>query len=331
MFHKRKLEYKKKNDNETDKLLNLFIENGKNSNDNIELSVNISKINNPNQENEEVSIKNEIKLNPLIKTVYKNPIFTNKEITIDNLEKNNNDNNLHLNESNKKDSNIINKNSIRYNKIPICKFLNSSASNLSNKIIERINTMSYNSEKNSSLDLIENNKDNSNKNENEIQNDKKLGPIKLTNNIRGVNQIDYAMGICTDFKRTGYCGYGDNCIFLHDRSEIKSSWEIDREIKKAKLKELEMLKKGININTTELFTDKNKLKEEITCPICKKELKSPVSTICNHLYCEECINDYYKNKSKACLICNKHLKGVFNSSKLADLKLSQYKEKYIEA
>ena len=37
--------------------------------------------------------------------------------------------------------------------------------------------------------------------------------IKLT--IR----VDYKSGICKDFRDTGFYGFEDNCLFLHDRSD----------------------------------------------------------------------------------------------------------------
>lgn len=35
--------------------------------------------------------------------------------------------------------------------------------------------------------------------------------------------------ICKDYKETGFCGYGDNCKFLHDRGDYKSGWQLERE------------------------------------------------------------------------------------------------------
>ena len=40
--------------------------------------------------------------------------------------------------------------------------------------------------------------------------------------------FDYKPDICKDYKETGYCGYGDSCKFIHDRSDYKSGWELDR-------------------------------------------------------------------------------------------------------
>ena len=41
--------------------------------------------------------------------------------------------------------------------------------------------------------------------------------------------MDYKPDICKDFRDTGYCGYGDACKFLHDRSDYKSGWQLERD------------------------------------------------------------------------------------------------------
>jgi len=40
---------------------------------------------------------------------------------------------------------------------------------------------------------------------------------------------DYAPDICKDYKLTGYCGFSDNSNFLHDRSDYKAGWQIERD------------------------------------------------------------------------------------------------------
>ena len=45
--------------------------------------------------------------------------------------------------------------------------------------------------------------------------------------IKSSIRIDYKSGICKDFRDTGYCGFGDGCQFLHDRSDLYSGWEIE--------------------------------------------------------------------------------------------------------
>lgn len=174
------------------------------------------------------------------------------------------------------------------------------------------------------------------KSEQDLNNSKytgSLGPMRVNTNIKSISQIDYAMGICKDFKNAGVCGFGDDCIFLHERGEIKSSWEIDKELKKKEMRKLELIKKGINpssydTNTKNDFslTKLNQLEKETNCGICGKECINPVITLCEHVFCESCALQYYNNKSKLCYVCSKHLKGVFNNASSIQVKINIKKE-----
>ena len=42
---------------------------------------------------------------------------------------------------------------------------------------------------------------------------------RTTANIRTNTVVDFQQAVCKDFKETGYCGFGDTCIYLHDRSQ----------------------------------------------------------------------------------------------------------------
>ncbi|BAM39309.1 complexed with cef1p [Theileria orientalis strain Shintoku] len=56
------------------------------------------------------------------------------------------------------------------------------------------------------------------------------GPVRASaTNVRTTLRIDYQPDICKDYKETGYCGFGDTCKFLHDRSDYKSGWQLEKE------------------------------------------------------------------------------------------------------
>ncbi|XP_063908252.1 E3 ubiquitin-protein ligase RNF113A-like [Zophobas morio] len=55
------------------------------------------------------------------------------------------------------------------------------------------------------------------------------GPIRAPANLRATVRWDYQPDICKDYKETGFCGFGDSCIFLHDRSDYKHGWQLERE------------------------------------------------------------------------------------------------------
>ena len=65
------------------------------------------------------------------------------------------------------------------------------------------------------------------------------GPSRSNNsNVRLTMYIDYKPEICKDYKETGYCGYGDCCKFLHDRTDYKEGWQVDKEWEELQKKKL---------------------------------------------------------------------------------------------
>jgi RING finger protein 113A len=78
------------------------------------------------------------------------------------------------------------------------------------------------------------------------------GPIRATQFMRASVRWDFAPDICKDYKETGYCTFGgkqysiiscfklnfsDSCKFMHDRTDYKHGWEIERDWEAGKLKE----------------------------------------------------------------------------------------------
>lgn len=56
------------------------------------------------------------------------------------------------------------------------------------------------------------------------------GPVRASStNVRTTLRIDYQPDVCKDYKETGYCGFGDSCKFLHDRSDYKAGWQLENE------------------------------------------------------------------------------------------------------
>jgi RING finger protein 113A len=55
------------------------------------------------------------------------------------------------------------------------------------------------------------------------------GPLKAPTNIRTTSRFDYQPDICKDYKDTGFCGFGDTCIYLHDRGDTLSGWQIEQQ------------------------------------------------------------------------------------------------------
>jgi RING finger protein 113A len=47
--------------------------------------------------------------------------------------------------------------------------------------------------------------------------------------IQHSNGIDRNPMRCKDYFESGYCAFGNSCIFIHDRSDYKSGAELDSE------------------------------------------------------------------------------------------------------
>jgi RING finger protein 113A len=131
-----------------------------------------------------------------------------------------------------------------------------------------------------------------------------LGPQRPTN--QSANQqkfnvrFDYKADRCKDFKDTGYCGFGDSCIFLHDRSEYKTSWELDAEYEAQQAAKQAISEKPVDYG--------------IVCYICKKNKMDQPKLLpeCGHRFCGECIISQLKMKLK-CPNCKKSVIGTLKT------------------
>ncbi|TEA20947.1 Pre-mRNA-splicing factor [Colletotrichum sidae] len=147
-----------------------------------------------------------------------------------------------------------------------------------------------------------------------------VGPIKAPTNIRTITVTDFAPDVCKDYKQTGFCGFGDNCKFLHAREDYKQGWQLD--------KEWENVTKGKkNIGGTVMASaDRNKADNDddeeedamlenipFACIICREPYKAPIITRCGHYFCEPCALKRYR-KDPTCAACGSGTNGVFNSA-----------------
>ncbi|KAJ4417030.1 RNA-splicing factor, partial [Neurospora sp. IMI 360204] len=157
---------------------------------------------------------------------------------------------------------------------------------------------------------------------------RKVGPIKAPSNIRTITITDMAPDVCKDYKQTGFCGFGDNCKFLHAREDYAHGWQLD--------KEWENVTKGKkNLQGTIVASADRKKKNEkdaadedaeaaeeallenipFACIICRGPYSnSPVVTRCGHYFCEGCALKRYR-KDPSCAACGAGTNGVFNAAK----------------
>ncbi|KAJ9155395.1 Pre-mRNA-splicing factor cwc-24 [Pleurostoma richardsiae] len=160
-----------------------------------------------------------------------------------------------------------------------------------------------------------------------------VGPVKAPTNIRTITVTDFAPDVCKDYKQTGFCGFGDNCKFLHAREDYKQGWQLD--------KEWENVTKGKKNLGGTIVASANRSKDDqededeedamlenipFACIICKESYKSPIVTRCGHYFCEPCALKRYR-RDPSCAACGAGTNGVFNSAKRLQKLLDRKRER----
>ncbi|RWS23652.1 RING finger protein 113A-like protein [Leptotrombidium deliense] len=130
------------------------------------------------------------------------------------------------------------------------------------------------------------------------------GPVRAPENIRSTVRWDYKPDLCKDYKETGFCGFGDSCIFLHDRTDYKSGWQIEMEIAKGVYGE----------DDQENYEIKEEDEVPFKCLLCRESFVNPVVTRCKHYFCEKCALDNFR-KSTRCFAYGVQTSGLFNPAK----------------
>merc|ERR1712008_466844 len=162
-----------------------------------------------------------------------------------------------------------------------------------------------------------------------------LGQTRGMSNVRSTMRIEFWAsssgtdgGICKDYKETGYCGFGDTCKFLHDRSDYKSGHLIEKEWEE-KQKAIEERKRkqwerkaikaaeaggdeqegGNDSGGNSSSSDEGEIPG--TCPICDSKW-------------EDCAMTNYA-KSTKCITCGAATNGIFNCCDILEQRLKQKK------
>ncbi|KAI5860991.1 hypothetical protein GGS23DRAFT_606496 [Durotheca rogersii] len=163
-----------------------------------------------------------------------------------------------------------------------------------------------------------------------------VGPIKAATNIRTVTVTDFAPDVCKDYKQTGFCGFGDNCKFLHAREDYKQGWQLDREwenVSRGGKKSAGTVVASANRNANNDGGGDDDAAEEallekipFACVICKGPYKEPIVTRCQHYFCLPCALQRYR-KDPSCAACGAGTGGVFNTAKTLNKLLEKKKER----
>ncbi|XP_077483609.1 RING finger protein mdlc isoform X1 [Amblyomma americanum] len=142
------------------------------------------------------------------------------------------------------------------------------------------------------------------------------GPIRAPEHIRSTVRWDYQPDICKDYKETGFCGFGDSCKFMHDRSDYKHGWQLELEMERNQYREEDTSRYEISSDEEDL---------PFKCLLCRKSFVDPVVTKCKHYFCEKCALKHYK-KTTRCYVCSQQTNGVFNPAKEIIQRLKKAKE-----
>ncbi|KAK1826503.1 hypothetical protein QBC39DRAFT_293071 [Podospora conica] len=164
-----------------------------------------------------------------------------------------------------------------------------------------------------------------------------VGPVKAPTNIRTITITDMAPDVCKDYKQTGFCGFGDNCKFLHAREDYAHGWQLDKEWEK-----VTKGKKVIGGTVVASADRRSKPGQEeedadeaeeamlegipFVCLICRGPYKAPVVTKCGHYFCEACALKRYR-KDPGCAACGSGTNGVFNAAKRLQKLLDKKRER----
>jgi len=172
------------------------------------------------------------------------------------------------------------------------------------------------------------------------------GPIRAPSFVRSTCRFDYQPDVCKDYKETGFCGYGDNCKFMHDRGDYKSGWQLEKEWDQQQAKKKKKLEESIK-----KFEDDERGGDEggggegggngddeeedyeikdgddlpFACHICRGDFVNPIVTLCGHYFCSKCALEANK-KSPKCAICDKQTFAVFNRATKLVKKLQTLKK-----
>lgn len=65
--------------------------------------------------------------------------------------------------------------------------------------------------------------------------------MKALTNLRSTIRIDHNPALCKDYHDTGYCVFGNSCIYIHDRGDYKTGWQLEEDWEKEQKEKREFL------------------------------------------------------------------------------------------
>lgn len=159
-------------------------------------------------------------------------------------------------------------------------------------------------------------------------------PIRAPTNVRVTCRFDYQPDICKDYKDTGFCGFGDTCIYLHDRGDTMTGWQLDQKWEQEQAKKKQEKDRQIEAFIGEGEEDVDASEDAsaaivgdlpFACFLCRKAFEDPIVTPCGHYFCQKCLHQHNQENDNKCPICKKDTHGVMNQP----TKLIKHKRKLL--
>lgn len=131
-----------------------------------------------------------------------------------------------------------------------------------------------------------------------------MGPKRSAQDSGNNSAFDYTPDLCKDFLETGYCGWGDACIYMHDRNPGTPGWKVEKEWQEKRKAEREQLMRGGSAGQDEEGA------LPWACFLCRGDFQRPVQTACGHIFCETCALRRFRSDTR-CAVCQRDTQGVF--------------------
>ncbi|KAF5645895.1 pre-mRNA splicing factor cwc24 [Fusarium tjaetaba] len=147
------------------------------------------------------------------------------------------------------------------------------------------------------------------------------GPARAASNVRITTTFDFKPDVCKDYKKTGFCGFAESCIFLHSREDDKQGWQLDKEWEVV-VKSKKKISEAVEDEGGAEMLDKI----PFACIIYEGPYKQPVVTRCGHYFCEACALKRYR-KDPTCKNCGAATMGVFNTASKLERLLRRKRER----
>jgi RING finger protein 113A len=145
--------------------------------------------------------------------------------------------------------------------------------------------------------------------------------------------MDHKADLCKDYFQFGFCRWGDECIFVHDRSEWKSGNQLDQEYQKS------VAQGKLDEENIKILKVPEEDKLPLLCSLCGKDfpklddfnidkkssldtsgslpadtqtrLNGMVHTVCKHFFHKNCAMQRFAQGNHSCEICGTETKGRF--------------------